>query len=327
MAVNRSGVSGVSTRKTGEGNDVRILGGRTEPSRARTETMNDMSERAQGMANERLFADLALARRVEAAWDFLGVENARSQKKRAPESGAEVFPVAGGHAVFLGAGAPLSQAQGLGLHEPVVGDDLERMERFFRDRGTATQIEVASLADPSLLGALSVRGYLIAEQTHSLVCPLKRGTLREQPIDRSTSVGTVEIVRVGSDGLEQWVDVVLRCFFEGAESPPPSLREGAIAMSMVPGFTAWLARVDGQPAGGGSLMIHDGLALICGDGTLPSYRHRGVQTVLLQARLAHAVSSGCELAAICTQPGSGSQRNAERQGFQVVYARTMLIRH
>ena len=56
------------------------------------------------------------------------------------------------------------------------------MERFFRDRGSTTQIEVASLADPSLLAALSARGYLIAEQTHSLVCSLKAKPLREQPI-------------------------------------------------------------------------------------------------------------------------------------------------
>jgi len=202
--------------------------------------------------------------------------------KRAPESGAEVIEVGGGHAVFLGAGSPLSQAQNLGLHGPVVGDDLGRMERFFRDRGSTTQIEVASLADPSLLAALSARGYLIAEQTHSLVCSLKAKPLREQPMHRSASTGTVEIIRVGPDELEHWVDVVLRCFFEEPESPPPSLREGAIAMSLVPGTTSWLARVDGQPAGGGLLMIHDGLALICGDGTLPRYRHRGVQTLLLQ---------------------------------------------
>ena len=290
--------------------------------------MNDTSVRAQGTANERFFADLALAQRVEGAWDFLSVENVRSQKKRAPESGVEVIEVGGGHAVFLGAGSPLSQVQNLGLHGPVVGDDLGRIERFFRDRGTVTQIEVASLAHPSLLAALSARGYLIAEQTHSLVCLLKAKPWREQPMHRSASTGTVEIIRVGPDEVEHWVDVVLRCFFEEPASPPPTLREGAIAMSMVPGTTSWLARIDGQPAGGGLLMIHDGLALICGDGTLPSYRHRGVQTLLLEARLAHAAASGCELAAICTQPGSsGSQRNAERQGFQVVYARTMLIHH
>src|SRR5208337_872265 len=66
--------------------------------------MNDTSTRAPGMANEWYFADLALAQRVEGAWDFLGVENARSQKKRAPESGVEVIEVGGGHAVFLGTG-------------------------------------------------------------------------------------------------------------------------------------------------------------------------------------------------------------------------------
>ncbi len=44
------------------------------------------------------------------------------------------------------------------------------------------------------------------------------------------------------------------------------------------------------------------------------------------ARLAEARKAGCDLAVICTQPGSGSQRNAERQGFQVVYARTMMVK-
>src|SRR5262249_6905393 len=113
--------------------------------------------------------------------------------------------------------------------------------------------------------------------------------------------------------------------FEEPEAPPPALRDGAIAMAKVQGVSAWLARVDGQPAGGGSLLIRDGLALICGDGTLPNYRHRGVQTALLGARLAHALAARCDLAVICTQPGSGSQRNAERQGFRVVYARTMMV--
>ena len=82
--------------------------------------------------------------------------------------------------------------------------------------------------------------------------------------------------------------MVLGCFFQEPDEPPPAFREGAISMGMVPGVTTWLARVEGQPAGGGSLMIHDRLALICGDGTLPRFRHRGVQTELLRARLSHA---------------------------------------
>jgi GNAT superfamily N-acetyltransferase len=280
----------------------------------------------QTLSAETLFADLELAQRVEAAWDLLGVENALVQKRLVPKYGAEVLAVGGGHAVFLGPGSPLSQAQGLGLHGSVAEADLALMEAFFRERGTTIQIEVASLADPLLLPALSRRGYLIMEQTHTLVSPRKAWVSREQPLHQSSSSGVMELVRVKADGLEHWVDVVLRCFFEEPEAPPPTLRDGAIAMAMVSGVTAWLARVDGQPAGGGSLFIHDGLALICGDGTLPNFRHRGVQTALLRARLTHALAAGCDLAVICTQPGSGSQRNAERQGFRVVYARTMMIK-
>jgi GNAT superfamily N-acetyltransferase len=286
--------------------------------------MNAPIKRYEPGESNTLFADLPLARRIEAAWDNLGVQNALAQQRRAPESKAEVIAVGGGHAVFLGSGSPLSQAQGLGLTGPVAEAELAVMERFFRDRDTPIQLEVASLADPSLLASLSTRGYLIGEQTHSLVCPLDGHAWREPECHPSRSSSDVEIKPVASEELEHWVDVLLRCFFQEPEAPPPALREGAIAMGMVSGVTGWLARVEGQPAGGGSLMIHDRVALICGDGTLPRFRHRGVQTELLRARLSHARAEGCKLAAICTQPGSGSQRNAERQGFRMVFARTML---
>ena len=97
-------------------------------------------------------------------------------------------------------------------------------------------------------------------------------------------------------------------------------------MGSIPEATGWVARVDDRIAGGGTLIIHDGLALICGDGTLAPFRSQGVQTALLRARIDQAAQSGCDLIVICTQPGSGSQRNAERQGFHIAYARTMMVR-
>ena len=200
------------------------------------------------------------------------------------------------------------------------------MEAFFRDRQTLTQIEVASLADPGLLPCLSQRGYTIAEQTHLLVTSLATGSGGQTPINPSGSANGVDVALVGPDQTAFWVDMVLGCFFEAPALPPAALRDGAIAMAAVPGFSAWMARVDRQPAGGASLVIHDDLALFCGDGTLPGFRQRGVQTALLRARLDHARAAGCRLAVTCTQPGSGSQRNAERQGFRVAYARTMLTK-
>ncbi|MCX6621649.1 MAG: hypothetical protein NTY38_11355 [Acidobacteria bacterium] len=35
----------------------------------------------------------------------------------------------------------------------------------------------------------------------------------------------------------------------------------------------------------------------------------------------YAASAGCDLAMMCAEPGSVSQRNAERQGFRIAYTR------
>jgi len=88
----------------------------------------------------------------------------------------------------------------------------------------------------------------------------------------------------------------------------------------------FLAEVDGQVAGGGVLVMHDGVASLGGASTLPGFRNRGAQTALLRARLAFAAQQGCEIAMVTTLPGSTSQRNVERQGFRVVYTRSKLSR-
>ncbi|HEY7185656.1 MAG TPA: hypothetical protein VH436_03865, partial [Vicinamibacterales bacterium] len=54
---------------------------------------------------------------------------------------------------------------------------------------------------------------------------------------------------------------------------------------------------------------------------IPAARRQGAQRELLRARLAFAAAGGIELAMVVTQPGSASQRTAERQGFRPVYTR------
>ena len=272
------------------------------------------------------FADQDLARRVEEAWAYLGVENARAQARLNPDSGATSLPIGGGFAVYMGPGSPLSQVQGVGLYGPVGDDELEQMEAFYRERRSPVQLELASLADPTLLAILSRRGYRACEQTHVLVRPIgarEPSAPARSADDRATEV-QVAPVRPGE--VATWAESVIRCFFPDPAELPRPLLEGAIAMASIPAVSGWLARVEGRIAGGGSLVLHNGLALICGDGTLPEFRSQGVQTALLRARLDRARRTGCDLAVICTQPGSSSQRNAERQGFQVVYARTLMGR-
>src|SRR5579864_1926332 len=118
-------------------------------------------------------ADLALAQRLEEcdAWG-----NARCVSTLGalyPDVGAQVIPVAGGYAMYAGPDSPLTQAIGLGMNGPVTADDLERLEEFYRERGTATHIEVSALADQSLHALLAERGYRVEERSNVLARPLR----------------------------------------------------------------------------------------------------------------------------------------------------------
>ena len=108
--------------------------------------------------------------------------------------------------------------------------------------------------------------------------PASRRPREDRRGDRDVGV-TVAPIQSGE--VVTWVESVLRCFFPEPTELPDALRDGAIAMASIPAASCWLARVDRRIAGGGALVIHDGLALVCGDGTLPEFRSRGVQTALL----------------------------------------------
>ena len=72
--------------------------------------------------------------------------------------------------------------------------------------------------------------------------------------------------------------------------------------------------------------IAEGLAQFAGAATEPAHRRRGVQTALLSARLADAAAVGGDIAVITTVPGSKSQQNAQRQGFDLLYTRAVLLK-
>jgi len=84
---------------------------------------------------------------------------------------------------------------------------------------------------------------------------------------------------------------------------------------------AFLAELDGRPIATALLVIHDCVGLLAGASTIPDGRKKGAQNALLDRRLQFAAERGCDLAMMCAAPGSGSQRNAERNGFRIAYTR------
>lgn len=111
------------------------------------------------------------------------------------------------------------------------------------------------------------------------------------------------------------------------ESYPSDLLVTVMAdMAAAEGFSRFLARRGGVPAGGASLRLCEGVAHLCGAATLPAHRRRGVQTALLAARLELAGRAGGDVAVVITEPGSKSQENVQRHGFELLYSRAILVR-
>ncbi len=261
-----------------------------------------------------LFADLALARRLERAE---AEANARFVEARAalfPETGAAWIDVAGTYAMFDGVESPCTQTFGLGVFQPPTAEHLETIERFFRERHAPAFHEVSPLADAATVPLLNARGYHPVELSSVLFCPVA-DVLTRLPAD----AGAVRVRRVDAGEQGRWAETAAAGW---ADSAPPGIMNDLMKVSAARvGVESFLAELDGEPVAAGALSITGAVALLAGASTIPAARKRGAQLALLGARLRHAAQRGCEIAMMCALPGSGSQRNAERNGFRVAYTR------
>jgi GNAT superfamily N-acetyltransferase len=265
-----------------------------------------------------LFADLPLVQRLEAAEAQGSVVYAEALARLHPDDGTAVKQIAGGHAVFAGVGSFFSQAKGMGMNGDVTEADIEELEDFYFSRGAAAQVVLCPLADSSLLKLLGQRGYRVAEFENELFRPLSDDTIAPQNPE-------IDIRQATADDGDVFVHIVVEGFF-GAEGASLDVVDMFRTMFRVSPGVSFLASINGEPVGGAGMATFDGVANLFGASTLPAFRNRGVQTALIQARLAFAVAAGCDLAKVTTLPGSGSQRNVERQGFRVAYTRTVMVR-
>lgn len=269
---------------------------------------------------DQLFCGPELARRIERAEADLVVAATRA----AADRGADglVLPLAGGFACFAEAGSPMNKVVGLGFDgvpdEAVLGE----IERAFAARGSDTRVELSNLADPEIIGLLSGRGYRLVEFENVLGRPIR---------DESRPETDVQVRR--ADDLTAWVQVVVEGFAHpDGEGPvsheqfPVDIIERAERDMEKAGATAYVALCDGVIAGGAAMRLNGSIAQLAGAATAPAYRRRGVQAALLAARLADAADAGCEIAVVTTAPGSASQHNVQRSGFQLLYTRAILVK-
>lgn len=231
-------------------------------------------------------------------------------------SGAALMEMGDGVAAYGGSGSPICRALGLGMDGPVSAAEIDRVEAFFAERDLEPRIDLCPLADPSLLGELRARSYRLDSFLNVLFHPL--------PAPALETAGDVEVIPAADDLRDAWLDVV-SAGFAGAYPPPDDMVAVIRPTAVSATARRFLARIDGQPAGGGAYAVAGPVAELGSAATHPDFRRRGVQRALIAARLAAASEEGCTIASLTTTPGSAAQRNAERAGFRVAYTRVSLL--
>jgi GNAT superfamily N-acetyltransferase len=285
-----------------------------------------------------LFATSSLAARIDRAEHSTARAFTELAARRRED--ALIAPIGGTAALYSGPDQPWNKLVGLGFGEPIDEAALDAIERDFDARGAAIRVEFSTLADGAVAAMLSRRGYELIGFENVLGLALDTaGAGGERPRKSAAASGPaadeITIEHVGPAEMSAWVDVVVEAFstpdvFDG---PPPTesfpsdaLRPVFRDLTAVPGFELYLARRNGQVAGGGAIRIIDRLAMLSGAATLPAHRRHGVQSKLLHTRLADAARAGCDIAVVTTEPGSRSQQNVQKIGFELLYSRAVLVR-
>ena len=193
---------------------------------------------------------------------------------------------------------------------------------WYADRGVRPWFELVPTdrAD-DLLAALATAG-AVAIGHHGVVYgPPSSGTT----IPQAAGVNVTVVDRTDDDAFATFARVRT-----AAHELPPEVAPQATAdlrgWRTATGATLYLATVDGTPAATAVLTVDPdgGLAYLADGATLPAFRGRGLQSLLVRRRLHDAAAAGCDLACSQASVASTSHRNLQREGLTGGFTKLVL---
>jgi len=206
----------------------------------------------------------------------------------------------------------LNRVTGLGLWEAPTDAELDEIDAFFRDAGTRCAIGLSPFAAPNLVARLEARGF---EPGYAWM-KFRRGVEPPPPVETA-----LRVEEIGAEHGAAFGSVVARAY-----GLPDAAAEWLGSVAGTPGFRAFLAWADGEPAGTGALFVGERIGWLGLAATVPEHRRKGAQGALLAARLRAAAAAG--IGELTTETGerlayrpSNSYRNLLRFGFEEQYVR------
>ena len=269
--------------------------------------------------------DRAVATGLERAEGELTRQYVDAYARLYPKVGAASMEIAGARVSFAGADSPLSRVDAVGLDGPVLPKDLGAAESFLESRGARSTIETCAFTDQSVFDFAGRRGYGVGHILNVFALPLNPESRADY--EATAAAQGIEVRRISKrqEDSDLWCNAVGRGFasVEDGDVPYMDIYRGIFHADST---TAYIATVNGRPAGAGALKVAGQVAYLSTASTSPSHRRKGVQMALMMGRLSGAIREGCDLAAIVASPGSDSERNVLRAGFAMAYARIRLVK-
>jgi GNAT superfamily N-acetyltransferase len=281
-----------------------------------------------------IYSDRTLSQKLERTEGRANLDFVETRKSLFPDSNATWIEVGGAYAMFDGVGSPLTQTFGLGIFEDATDAHLEEIERFYRERGSDIFHEVSPMTDPALMSLLSGRGYKPIEMTTVMYLDLgsriadfgfenaSRHSESKNPQSEIRNPKSPSARRIEESEVDLWAETAAAGWASEGEELADFIKSfGAIA-ARCNGGHPFLAELDDRPIAAGGLQIYEDVCILAGASTIPDARRKGAQNELLKARLKYAHELGCRFAMMCALPGSQSQKNAQKNGFNIAYTRT-----
>jgi GNAT superfamily N-acetyltransferase len=247
-----------------------------------------------------------LAAQMEACFKQTHIEFTQCDKK------GKILELNGGAVCFSGFDSYFSQVVGWGFstQSKQFKSEIQIIEDFYQTLNhTRVDIELCPFVGNELALFLSQRGYKITELNN--VSLLNLGSYK--PVEPAIEPFKLHIVEFTQ--IKEWARNIALGF------DYPEAEDQFVQYAQAKGAKAFAISDQDKIISGGTIALHGAFCDLAVTSTLPLYRNKGLQKKLLQARLNFAKKQGLSWALVTTEPGTISDVNVQKVGFQCAYTR------
>jgi GNAT superfamily N-acetyltransferase len=192
--------------------------------------------------------------------------------------------------------------------------EIEPLLAWYREYGVKPIFEIVpGMYDAALGRELARHGFLPSGFHAALIGEPDRSTQPDPDID-------IEQVN-SAEAMEDYLDAYV-AGWGVPEKDHAQFKANVRPWREQPGWSLYLARVDGRPAAAATLYVADRVAYLADGTTAPAYRGRGLHAALLRQRIRDASVTGVDFVFSGAEPMGTSHRNMERAGLRLHFLRT-----